>query len=158
MPLLSTSGYTHPADPRHLSLLRRYKEQDQLRDQALIAILLPPEKPDEVDFRTQFESQYGRQPQPEDIPRCPDIPYILPDTTPISDQDITEYHQTIRTVILSQPIPPPPSGDYPPPPPTPTATSSAKTPPQSTGTFEKGLAGAHFGEKDQIALKNKAVE
>jgi hypothetical protein len=26
------------------------------------------------------------------------------------------------------------------------------------GTLAKGLAGAHFGEKDQIALKDKAVE
>jgi hypothetical protein len=26
------------------------------------------------------------------------------------------------------------------------------------GTLAKGLAGAHFGEKNQIALKNKAVE
>ena len=26
------------------------------------------------------------------------------------------------------------------------------------GTLAKGLAGAHFGEKGQIALKNKAVE
>jgi hypothetical protein len=26
------------------------------------------------------------------------------------------------------------------------------------GTFAKGLAGAHFGKKDQIALKDKAVE
>ena len=26
------------------------------------------------------------------------------------------------------------------------------------GTLAKGLAGAHFREKDQIALKNKAVE
>ena len=25
------------------------------------------------------------------------------------------------------------------------------------GTLAKGLAGAHFGEKDQITLKNKAV-
>ena len=27
-----------------------------------------------------------------------------------------------------------------------------------SGTLAKGLAGAHFGEKDQIALKDKAVE
>ena len=26
------------------------------------------------------------------------------------------------------------------------------------GTLAKGLAGAHFGEKDHIALKDKAVE
>ena len=82
---------THPADPRHSSLLRRYREQDCLRNQALIAIFLPPEDPDEADFRTQFESQYGREPQPEDIPRWPDIPYILPDTDPITDQIIANY-------------------------------------------------------------------
>jgi len=128
---VNTRHGMHPADPRHPSLLRRYQEQDQLRNQALIAILLPPEEPDEVDFRAQFESQYGREPQPEDIPRWPDIPYILPDTTPISEQDISEYHQTIRSVMLSQPIPPPSSSDYPPPPPTSTATSPAKTLSQS---------------------------
>ena len=95
---------THPTDPRHQSLLRRYREQDRLRDQALIAILLPPEDPDEVDFRTQFESQYGREQQPEDIPRWPDIPYILPDTDPTTEQIISEYQQNIQTVMLSQPI------------------------------------------------------
>ena len=30
--------------------------------------------------------------------------------------------------------------------------------PDIPGTLAKGLAGAHFGEKDQIALRNKAVE
>ena len=29
---------------------------------------------------------------------------------------------------------------------------------ENPGTLAKGLAGAHFGEKDQIALKDKAVE
>ena len=79
---LNTRHGTHPADSRHPSLLRRYREQDHLRNQALIAILLPPEEPDEVDFRTQVEFQYGREPQPKEIPRWPDIAYILPDTDP----------------------------------------------------------------------------
>ena len=98
---------THPADPRHPSLLRRYREQDRLRNQTLIAILLPPDDADEADFRMQFESQYGREPQPEDIPRWPDIPYILPDIDPITEQAISNFHQTIRSIMLSQPIPPP---------------------------------------------------
>ena len=109
---------THPADPRHPSLLRRYREQDRLRNQALIAILLPPEDPDEFDFRAQFESQYGREPQPEDIPRWPDNPYILPDTDPINDQINSDYQQTIQTVMLSKPVPPPPCDPPSPPPPT----------------------------------------
>ena len=83
------------------SLLRRYREQDRLRDQTLIAILLPPTDPEEAVFRTQFEYQYGCEPQPEDIPRWPDIPYILPDTEPITEQILSDYQQALRAVMLS---------------------------------------------------------
>ena len=117
---------THPADPRHPSLLRRYREQDRLRNQTLIAILLPPDDADEADFRLQFESQYGREPQPEDIPRWPDIPYILPDIDPITEQAISNYHQTIRSIMLSQPIPHPQCD---PPSPSPSCMSSSRSPP-----------------------------